>query len=439
MKIRIADRNGDGRGRAVLSRRTVLVSQAHPGEEITVRVDKTTRGTVQGRVAQVLDGDPERQPHLCEHEFRCTGCAFLAAPLSEESSFKEARIREVLRSISPELEDRMQPVVVPTEAFGYRAFTKMVAVWKEGAVRLGSYVTGTHLIADNRGCPILKPRLAQIMDRVAEVATEIGIRVHDARGTGLRYVVGRVSERGDQAQLVLVSSDDEARVARALGVALGNELGESIGIHILANNQSGNVILDKTPEHLSGPLMLEEELLGFRHQLPPGAFFQINPAAAQELFTLAVEAAGKGARVVEGYAGVGALTLPLAQAFDAVDAIESHPGSVQSLRAAAENASPTAALRVHEGRVAEVLKDLPQDPVPDAVVMDPPRAGMGEEVTRHLVEWGIPRVVLLSCEPAQLGRDLPALLGAGYRLRTVTPVDQFPRTAHVEVLSVLER
>lgn len=432
MRIDIEDRNEDGRGRGRTGKRVVLVSQAHPGEQVTVRVDRTTRGTVQGRVAQLLRKDPARIETPCRHAFHCTGCALLQAPESEEDAFKRERVTSALAGLqAPPLE----PTRRPSGPYGYRHLAKQVFGRRGREVLLGSYVAGSHHVTDNDGCPVLAAPLLDVLRGVAATATAMGADIHDEDRavTGLRYAVARCSRADGTVLLTLVTSASDTGVAANVARRVHDDHDAVVGAHVVVNEGPGNALLAGTLVPIVGAEWVEEEILGHRHRIGPRTFFQVNPESAEELFRVAADAAGAGARCLEGYAGVGALTLPLAQRFEQVTAIESQPEAARLLADAATDRG----IVVHAEDAEHALPDRLADGPWDAVVLDPPRRGLGAAVVGALAEHAPPRIVLLSCEPATLARDLPPLVAAGYGIARLVPVDQFPRTSHVETVTLL--
>ena len=167
--------------------------------------------------------------------------------------------------------------------------------------------------------------------------------------------------------------------------------------------------------------------------LPIGAFLQ--PSVAGQAAILAeTEAALNGAgRIADLYAGCGALTFPLSS-LAPTHAVEADSGMVAAMRRAASALPVTADAR-----------DLARNPLTaaelarfDAVVFDPPRAGAKAQAAA-LATSDVSRVVAVSCNPGTLARDLRTLVDGGYRLRSVQPIDQFPWSAHVEAVAVLQR
>jgi 23S rRNA (uracil1939-C5)-methyltransferase len=436
MKVEITDRNRDGRGRCRVGSRAVLVSQAHPGELVTVRVDKKTRGTLQGRVARLLRADPRRISHGCQHEFRCTGCPLLASPLEEEAAFKTTRARDALASAGVQPDAVLRPVVTPAGPFGYRHYSKMVFACRKGRVLLGSYVAGTHDVVANDGCPVLDPVLGGLMADVGRAVAPSQVATADR--DGLRYAVCRRSRSRGESLLLLVTSESPPATAVALATELAERHEALSGVHVLVNRDSGNSLLAGELQPVAGATWITEELLGFEHRIGPRSFFQVNPQAATVLFNEALERAGRGSTCIEGYAGVGTLSLPLATRFESLVAVESSAEAADALERARDRVG-LGRIEVICGRAEAELPRLFQERRAEVAVLDPPRKGLGQIVTRALAASSVRRVVLLSCDPATLAVDLPELLAAGFGVERVLPVDQFPRTGHVETCTTLSR
>ena len=193
---------------------------------------------------------------------------------------------------------------------------------------------------------------------------------------------------------------------------------------------------------LRGDGILDVEVAGLTFALPTSGFFQVSTHAAEALVAEVLEAAGEvdGRLVWDLYAGVGLLALPLARAGAEVLAIEGNPAAVAAARVNAEENE--LAITVEEGDVHEALRDRAREGVldlPDVVVLDPPRTGVGRGPLEDLAALAPPRIVLVACDPASLARDARVLAGAGYRLDRVQPLDLFPMTHHVEAVATLVR
>jgi 23S rRNA (uracil1939-C5)-methyltransferase len=188
-------------------------------------------------------------------------------------------------------------------------------------------------------------------------------------------------------------------------------------------------------EVLSGSPTWHEKLGGFAYSVSPPSFFQVNTEVAESMVDVVVEALAPSAsdRVLDLYAGVGTFTLPLAALDVEVVAVEGAGHAVRDLRRNLEDNDLDA--EVAPGDAARALAELGDF---DLAVVDPPRSGMRPEALAALVTAGPRRIVYVSCDPATLARDARRLAEAGYAISTVTPVDLFPQTYHVETVAVLD-
>jgi 23S rRNA (uracil1939-C5)-methyltransferase len=172
---------------------------------------------------------------------------------------------------------------------------------------------------------------------------------------------------------------------------------------------------------------------GHEYQVSGGSFFQTNRFLIDDLVTVAVgNATGRSA--LDLYAGVGLFTLALAGKFEEVVAVEASPHASADLKHnAPRNARPTRAT------TESFLEKQGTRLKPDFVLLDPPRAGLGDKATAALCRMSASRVTYVSCDPATLSRDLRLLLESGFKVEQAHLFDLFPQTAHMETVVHLVR
>jgi 23S rRNA (uracil1939-C5)-methyltransferase len=173
--------------------------------------------------------------------------------------------------------------------------------------------------------------------------------------------------------------------------------------------------------------------VGQRYRVSGGSFFQTNRYLVDTLAQV-VTANGGGRAALDLYAGVGLFTLPLARKFDQVLAVESSPHAFADLRFNVPG--NVACIRAASERF---LAERGPKLAPDLVVVDPPRAGLGEKTAAALGRMSVSRVTYVSCDPATLARDLRLLLESGFRVEQAHLVDMFPQTFHMETVLHLVR
>jgi 23S rRNA (uracil1939-C5)-methyltransferase len=162
-------------------------------------------------------------------------------------------------------------------------------------------------------------------------------------------------------------------------------------------------------------------------RVSPKSFFQVNRFLIDRLVETALSD-HSGETALDLYSGVGLFAIPLARRFARVTAVESGGASAHDLRFNVAQAG--AAVEVEQTRVEDFLAKA--EATPDFVLADPPRAGVGKEVARHLARLGPRRITMVACDPATLARDLAAL--PEYKISGLTLVDLFPQTYHFETV-----
>ena len=213
------------------------------------------------------------------------------------------------------------------------------------------------------------------------------------------------------------------------------------GFYLNIHDRPSSFMVGRTTIRLEGHAHVRERRIGPTFLVSPTAFFQTNPVAAAVLVDLVLaQAAGERLRVLDLYAGSGLFSLPLAlRGHDVIAVEESRQAMHDAARNLAVNRLPDDAVRLVAARVEDALPGLARRPV-DLVVLDPPRQGCPPPVIDAVFgRIAPPRAIYVSCNPEALAAELPAILGHGYRAVSLTPVDMFPHTPHIETVAVFER
>ncbi|MDA8199802.1 MAG: 23S rRNA (uracil(1939)-C(5))-methyltransferase RlmD [Thermaerobacter sp.] len=428
---------GDGVAKAP-DGRTLFVRGALPGERVRATVTELHSNFVRARRDQVLKASDDRVSPPCPVFGRCGGCTFQHWSYDAELRHKQDRVVQALRRIGGFEAPPVKPVVPAPDPYGYRAKASFAYAGTVDRPVLGFYVAGTHRVVPLAECAIQDDLINDVLAAALPAATGLALAPYqEETGQGLlRHLVVRASRwQRTTAAMVVVSATDprlavwaERLMARVPTLA---------GVAVNVNPDRTNRIEGPVTRTLAGDPVLQEQILGVPFRLAPDAFFQVNPIQVERLYALVLT--GMGPERVETawdlYAGVGTLARLMAGRADQVDAVE------MNARAVAEGRHNTAGypVRFHVGGVEGVLAELLDGgSTPDVAVMDPPRSGVRPVVVAALLEARPRRIVYVSCRPETLARDL-RLLSEAYTLRSVEPVDMFPRSDHVESVAVLER
>jgi 23S rRNA (uracil1939-C5)-methyltransferase len=398
-------------------------------------------------------------PAHCLHFPDCGGCQTLDQEYPAQLLRKEEELR-LHFSGWPGL--RIDPVLPSPRTEGYRHKVQLpFGLERRGPileVALGCYAAGSHMVVDQSECLVQDPGLSHVAWAVREWASVNKVPVYrEDTGVGwLRHLLLRKGAGTGEILLGLVTNgsgpgprdllpDLLRRCREALeGVTGGGEL---VGVVQSLNTERTNVVLGGEEKPWWGRPRLREKLGPFFFPVGVSTFFQVNPFQTPRLYDLAVAGIPPGAAVLDLYSGIGSIALWASSRAGSVLGIEENPASVQAAaEAASENG--TANVGFLAADVAEALTDPERylgkaglDPGAvsgaDVVILDPPRKGMEPAVREALAAMGSARIVYVSCNPATLARDARALAGA-YRLASLSPVDMFPHTRHVECVAVFD-
>lgn len=373
----------------------VFLPYALPGETIRAGVDGE-RGTLH----EVLTTSPQRVDPFCAHFGLCGGCLLQHWERNAYSAWKRGLVEAALRHAGLDA-----PLAGLVDAGGDGRRRATIHARRSGA---GFMKLRSHSIHDIDRCPILVPALASSFD----IARAIQSRVGDcdvtftASDTGLDAAI---KGRRDADQLALASLANELGLARL-----------SLNGEILIEHQTPAVAFGRA-----------------KVKLPVQSFLQATAAGENSLASMVKTAVAGTKRVADLFCGIGPFALRLAET-SLVFAADSDGAAITALTAAARH--------VERLKPVEAVKrDLYREPLTsrelaafDAVIVDPPRAG-AEAQMRELAKSTVRTIASVSCDPGTFARDAAILIKGGYRLLSVTPVDQFVWSAHVEIMGVLTR
>jgi len=428
--------------------RKVTVKDALPGQKIRFSITKMRSGRAEGRLLEVLEPScVEYREGACPHFGICGGCVYQTLPYEEQLKLKEAQVRDLLEPVLGEVP--MEPILGSPRAFGYR--NKMEYSFgdevKGGRLSLGLHKKASFYdIVTVDGCRIADEDFAALIVATRDYFEEKGIPFYQKmRHTGyLRHLLVRKAAKTGQILVSLVTSSqieqDESALLegwkdRILSLPLQ---GSFAGILHTVNDSLADVIQNDRTDILYGQDYFYEELLGLRFRISPFSFFQTNSLGAEVLYEKAREYVGAtdGKVIFDLYSGTGTIAQILAPVAEQVVGVEIVEEAVDAAR---ENAALNGLsnCRFIAGDVLKVLDDLTEKP--DLIVLDPPRDGIHPKALPKIINYGVDRLVYISCKPTSLARDLVTLLAGGYRVDKVCCVDMFPNTAGIETVVLLSK
>lgn len=427
------------------SGKTVFVEGGAPGDVAEIEVVEEKATFARGRIATLAEPSPHRvAPKWADP---AAGAVAPWQHLSYKAQLvaKRANVVAALSRTARFGDERAEALVAPTapskRQWGYRNKLELgAAVDVRGTFQLGFHPEGSDEVAQAQSCPLAHDAIAR-----APKALRGALRfLQGSDDLGIFRVGVRTSVRTRETEIALwtrPSAFPRAAAAKMLKSALR----ATSVVRVLAD--PGHARKIKGLEVLDGKGHWEEDLGAARYLASAPSFFQVNTAQAEKLVNFAVEALGgrpgeqgeeprglDGLLIADLYAGGGTFSIPLAQAGADVLAVESAGSSVRDLRRNADYNNVD--VDVIGGDAA---RELPQLGGLDALVVDPPRAGLADGVVASIAAARPGRVVYISCNPATWARDVARFEAEGYRLERAQPVDLFPQTHHVEVASSFVR
>lgn len=419
--------------------KAVFVERAAPGDVVAVEVTEEKPSFARARVVRLEEASPDRVLPFCEVGGACGGCPWQHLSYEAQLSAKRANVVAALArtahfdaGCAEELVGECAPSKRRT---GYRNKLELAASKApDGSLALGFAREGSHEPVVPASCPIAVP-LVQKAPKALRGALRF---LAGSQELGIFRVGVRGSVRTKDVEIALWT-EPGAFPRAAAAKTLGSALKATSVVRVLAERGKARKV--KKVEVLSGKGFWEEDLCGYRFRTSAPSFFQVNTAQAEKLVAAALDGLAQGSSgglagmlVADLYAGGGTFSIPLARAGADVLAVESAGSSVRDLRRNAE--ANHAQVEVIGGDAA---RELPELGGLDALVVDPPRAGLADGVVDSIAAAAPARVAYISCNPATWARDVARFEQAGYRLAQATPVDMFPQTPHIEVASIFER
>lgn len=408
---------GDGVGR--LDGRPVFIDGALPGETVTASL-VGDRGVATG----IDKPSADRVAPPCPHAETCGGCRLQHLASDAYATFKRDRVVAALDRAG--LGTVPVDPLVPASPGGRRRAT--LALRAEGRrLRLGYHRLRSHEIVDVSVCPLISPRLEGSIAPLRAILSELLLP----------------ADRRIAGSLHLTALEDGVTVILTLPMAPTLAQRERLAAFAAAQDLAGLWWQEEGVAFADPIAVLDRGVVrpgGIPIRPDPGGFLQATAAGEAALVdrVMAAAAAAPAGRALDLYCGIGTFALPLAASGRMVTAVESEAGALGALDSAAKAAMLSPKLTL-------ARRNLAKDPLSGSelvgaafAVFDPPRAGAAAQAAA-LADSAVSAIAAVSCNPTTFARDLALLTAGGYRIRQVTPIDQFLWSGHVEIFAHLTR
>lgn len=426
-----------------------IVKGTIPGQKVSFVVSKKRSGKSEGRLKEVLEPSVlENAEPLCPHFGDCGGCSYQTMDYENQIRLKADMVKNILdRAIHTEYQ--FEGILKSPTQWHYR--NKMEFSfgdeYKDGPLALGLHKKGSfHDIVTASECKIVSEDYNKILQCILEYCTEKELSFyHKMHHEGfLRHLLIRRGVKTKQIIVSIVTTSQEEELKNADFDSLVDKLCKLdldcrlCGILHIINDGVADVVKSDEIRVLYGEDIIYEELLGLKFKISTFSFFQTNSLGAEVLYTKAREYVGetKDKLIFDLYSGTGTIAQILAPVAKKVVGVEIVDEAVE---AAKENAKFNH-LENCEFIAGDVLKVIDEiEDKPDVIVLDPPRDGIHPKALKKIIDFGVDKMVYISCKPTSLARDLEMLQECGYRVEKACAVDMFPGTVHVETVALLSR
>lgn len=425
--------------------KSVIVKNGIPGQKVKFCVNKFKRGNAEGRLLEVLEKSPlETRKPVCSIFPACGGCMYQTMSYEAQMEMKAEQVKNILNE-AVNGEYLFEGVKASPKEFAYR--NKMEFSfgdeYKDGPLTLGLHKKGsTYDVLTASDCKLVHDDMTKILNCVLEYFKQRNVSYYKKmQHTGyLRHLLLRRGDRTGEILVNLVTTTQEEHDMSPLKEALLNlELeGKIVGfLHILNDSLSDVVKSDET-RIIYGQDYFYEKLLNLEFKITPFSFFQPNSRGAEVLYSTVRDYIGdiNDMTVFDLFSGTGTIAqvlAPVAKQVIGVEIIE------EAVEAAKENAAYNGLsnCKFIAGDVFKVLDEIEEKP--DVIVLDPPRDGIHPKALPKILDYGVDKIVYISCKVTSLARDLEMIQARGYEVVKSVAVDQFCQTVHCEVVCLLSK
>lgn len=455
--VEITDVAAEGNSIAKPDDMVVFIPFGAPGDIADIKIDRKKRNYAEGHIERLVHPSDMRVEPRCEHFTICGGCRWQHLPYSFQLECKQKQVKDCLERIAKIPFPEITPILGSEQIWEYRnkmEYTFSDKMWltfdqmRSGEEFPDRRAAGFHIpgafdkVLDINRCHLQDDLGNHLRLFVKDFGKEHGYSFYNLRENRgfLRTLMIRIASTGDVMAVMSVGEDDREKID-TLMKAIADRFPEVTSLFYVVNTKVNDTIADLDIITYKGNDYIEEEMEGLRFRVGPKSFYQTNSRQAYRLYSVARDfAALTGNELVyDLYTGTGTIACFLARNARHVVGIEYVPDAIEDakINAAANGLGNT---EFYAGDMKDVLTAgfIAEHGHPDVMIVDPPRAGMHEDVVRVILDAEPDRIVYVSCNPATQARDL-AMLHEKYDITAVQPVDMFPHTQHVENVVVLTK
>lgn len=443
----------------------VFIPYGAPGDIVDLKIDRKKHNYAEAHISKIITPSADRIEAKCNSFGTCGGCKWQHLPYKLQLKHKRQQVVDALERIAkvelPEIRDTLGSC----QEWGYRnkmEYTFSDKKWRswddiksgkefnDSGNALGFHIPGAFdKVLHIEKCHLQDEKGDEIRNFIYEYAESKGYSFYNIKNNFglLRTLMLRIASTGQIMVCLTFGEENDDAIKDILG-AIKNRFPEITSLLYVINKKLNDSIADQEVLSFSGPEYIEEEMEGLKFRINAKSFYQTNSLQAYELYKVArsfagldpdaINCADRKPLVYDLYTGTGTIANFVARQARQVIGIEYVEEAIEDAKLNARVNGLDNTL-FYAGDMKDILTDefVRKHGNPDVMIVDPPRAGMHEDVVKVILNASPEIIVYVSCNPATQARDL-ALLDAKYKVTAVQPVDMFPHTHHVENVVRLE-
>ena len=404
LKIKRMGINGEGIG--FYKKTLVFVPGALKGEDVFCQITAIRKNFAEAKLLSVNKASKYRVTPTCDIYETCGGCQIMHLKYSKQLEFKTDLLQQALKKYAPTGYENylIHPTLGMEKPQYYRAKLQFQTRKFKGQVKAGLYAQNSHYLVELRDCLVQDPVIQEIANHVADLLTYYQIPISDDRKQlGVRTIMVRRARKTGQVQMIVVTSRQLNLTDLVADLVAKHP--EIVTVAVNLNTSKSSEIYGEKTQIIWGQETIREGVLDYEFSLSPRAFYQLNPEQTELLYSEAVKALDVSPEdhLIDAYCGVGTIGFAFADKVKSVRGMDIIPRWYK------------------EGYRA------------DAVIVDPPRTGLGVQLIDTLLRYAPQKMVYVSCNVSTLARDLVDLTKV-YDVVYIQSVDMFPHTARTEAV-----
>lgn len=436
----------------------VFVPFGAPGDIANIKINRKKHSYAEGQIEALVKPSPIRVEPVCRHFMICGGCKWQHLPYNEQLKYKQQQVEDALTRIAKVELPEVSPILGSEYIWDYRnkmeyTFSnKKWRTWEEvksgkefsdSNNALGFHIPGAFdKVYHIEDCRLQDNLGNRIRNFIYEEAEKKNLTFYDIKGNNglLRTLMIRIASTGE-VMVCMVFGENDTNSITSLLQAISDKFPEITSLLYVVNRKLNDTISDQKIEVFKGSEYIEENMEGLRFRINAKSFYQTNSRQAYELYKVARKFAGLDLEkndsnnlplVYDLYTGAGTIANFVAKNTKKVIGIEYVAEAIEDAKLNSQ-VNGIKNTEFYAGDMKDILTDsfIRTHGRPDVMIIDPPRAGMHEDVVKVILNAQPKTIVYVSCNPATQARDI-ALLDTSYKVTAIQPVDMFPHTHHVE-------